>query len=200
MLQRAGTHLPLNLWGWIFVINSFFCGFVFSDDPVVPQSSGTSVAQADPAKLEYFETAVRPLLVKRCYECHSTEKGPDNGSLILDTAEGIVAGGSRGKIISSEDSAMSLLLHTVRYSDVDLQMPPEGKLPDDEIAVLERWLTDGAVLPEYKVAPRPASHEIDYESARQFWSFQPLNSVPVPAAGESDWVKRPLDALSLIHI
>ena len=161
MLQRAGTHLSLNLCGWMFVTNSFFCGIVFSDDPVAIQSSDGSVTQADPTKLEYFETAVRPLLVKRCYECHSTEKGPDNGSLILDTAEGIAAGGSRGKIISSEDSAKSLLLHTIRYSDVDLQMPPEGKLPDDEIAVLERWINDGAVLPEYKVAPRPATHEID---------------------------------------
>ncbi len=200
MLQHAGTRISRNWCGWFFVTSSFFCGFVFSDDRVAIQSSADSVTQVDPAKLEYFETNVRPLLAKRCYECHSTEKGPDNGSLILDTAEGIVAGGSRGKIISSEDSAMSLLLHTVRYSDVDLQMPPEGKLPDDEIAVLERWITDGAVLPEYKVAPRPARHEIDYESARQFWSFQPLNSAPVPAAGESDWVKGPLDAFVLARL
>jgi hypothetical protein len=139
-------------------------------------------------------------LAKRCYECHSTEKGPDNGSLILDTAEGIVSGGSRGPIIFKEDTAKSLLLHTVRYTDVDLQMPPEGKLPDDEIAILERWISDGAVLPEYKVAPRPTAHEIDYESARQFWSFQPLKSSPIPATEKSDWVRRPLDTFILARL
>jgi hypothetical protein len=200
MSQLAGTHFFLNLCGWIFVTSSFCCGIVLSDDGVAIQSSGASLTQADPAKLEYFETVVRPLLAKRCYECHSTAKGPDNGSLILDTAEGIAAGGSRGMITSMNEPAKSLLLHTVRYTDAELQMPPEGKLPDEEIAVFERWINDGAVLPEYKVAPRPASHQIDYESAQKFWSFQSLNSASVPAAGESDWVRRPLDAFILARL
>ena len=200
MSQLAGTHFFLNLCGWIFVTSSFFCGIVLSDDGVAIQSSGASLTQADPAKLEYFETVVRPLLAKRCYECHSTAKGPDNGSLILDTAEGIAAGGSRGMITSMNEPAKSLLLHTVRYTDAELQMPPEGKLPDEEIAVFERWINDGAALPEYKVAPRPATHEIDYESAGKFWSFQPLNSAPIPSVGESDWIHRPLDAFILARL
>ncbi|MFO1002520.1 MAG: PSD1 and planctomycete cytochrome C domain-containing protein [Planctomycetaceae bacterium] len=200
MLQHAGTHVSRNWCGWFLVTSSFFCRIVLSDDPVAIQTSGPGVTQADPAKLEYFETTVRPLLAKRCYECHSTEKGPDNGSLILDTAEGIAVGGSRGLIISREDTARSLLLHTVRYADADLQMPPEGKLPDAEIAVLERWINDGAVLPEYKIAPRPTMHEIDYEAARQFWSFQPLKSSSVPAVERNTWVRRLLDAFILARL
>ena len=181
--NRTRTLLP------IFVAISFYVQIAKADEQKKTPSS-----QAPSSSVEFFESQVRPLLAKRCYECHSSEKGPDNGKLILETIEGIAAGGSRGAMVSTDDPAKNLLLHTVQYADVDLQMPPEGKLPDEEIAVLERWVKEGAALPEYKVAPRPTAHAIDYESAKTFWSFQPLISVPIPPAANRAWVRRPLDA------
>jgi hypothetical protein len=157
----------------------------------------TAPAAPTPEHVEFFESQVRPLLAKRCYECHSSAKGSENGGLILETVEGIATGGTRGLMFSKDDPEAGLLLHTVRYADVDLQMPPEGKLPDEEIAILERWARDGAALPEYKIAPRSAAHAIDYESARKFWSFQPLTNVPVPAVDDSHWARGPIDAFVL---
>lgn len=148
--------------------------------------------------VEFFETHVRPLLLKRCCECHSTEKGAENGALILDTAAGIAAGGSRGAILSADEtttSEKSLLLQVIEYSDPDLQMPPEGKLSDDEIAVFRKWLHGGGRLPEYKDEPRPETHRIDMDAGKSFWSFLPLRRVTPPelSAEDQQWVRRPLD-------
>ncbi len=159
-----------------------------------------SPVPAAPEHVEFFESQVRPLLAKRCYECHSSAKGSENGGLVLETVEGIAVGGTRGSMFAKDDPSASLLLQTIRYADVDLQMPPEGKLPDNEIAILEQWVRDGAALPEYKVAPRSAAHAIDYESARKFWSFQPVTSVNVPSTDQSHWVRSPIDAFVLAKL
>ncbi len=187
--------LPVQLPKRTTMLLAIFVAFSFSVQIAkADEQKKTPFSQAPSSSVEFFEAQVRPLLAKRCYECHSSEKGPANGKLILETIAGIAAGGSRGSIVSTDDPAKNLLLHTVQYADVDLQMPPEGKLPDEEIAVLERWVKEGAALPEYKVAPRPTTHAIDYESAKKFWSFQPLTSVPIPPVVNSAWVRKPLDA------
>ena len=161
------------------------------------EADDEQVQQASPEKIEFFESQVRPLLSKRCYECHSAENGADNGGLILETVEGIAAGGSRGAMFFREDPPKSLLLRTVHYSDADLQMPPEGKLPDEEIAILDRWVKDGASLPAYKVLPRPTERGIDYESGRAFWAFQTLAAPDLPNVADAAWIRRPLDRFIL---
>lgn len=201
LFEKATTpmlRLPLPAWSCFrasaqLLVVLQMMPFALADESTVPVAP-------TPEQLEFFESQVRPLLAKRCYECHSSATGSENGGLILETVEGIAVGGTRGSMFSKEDPAASLLLHTVRYADVDLQMPPEGKLPDDEIAILERWVRDGATLPEYKVAPRSAAHAIDYESARKFWSFQPITTVNVPATDHRDWVRGPVDAFVLAKL
>lgn len=147
-------------------------------------------------RVTFFESQVRPLLAKRCYECHSTKTGEENGALIMETAEGIAAGGSRGSMFSKESPSDGLLFRVLDYKDPDLQMPPDGKLPDDELAVLQRWIRDGAALPEYKSTPRPHTSQIDLVAGRKFWSFQPLPPVDPPGV-HSEWIRRPIDAFVL---
>ena len=60
--------------------------------------AGLSAADApepkmDPAGLEFFEKNIRPILTERCYECHSKEKGVSKGGLIMDSRQGMLAGG-----------------------------------------------------------------------------------------------------------
>ena len=47
-------------------------------------------------KLAYFETHIRPALIKYCHECHSQESGKTKGGLLLDTREGMLQGGDNG--------------------------------------------------------------------------------------------------------
>src|SRR5205823_6470904 len=52
-------------------------------------------AAPDPAGVEFFEKKIRPVLVERCYKCHSAESEKLKGGLHLDTAEGIKRAASR---------------------------------------------------------------------------------------------------------
>jgi len=131
--------------------------------------------------IEYFERSVRPLFQKHCSECHSTATAPENGELDLESLHGIATGGSRGPLTASSPESASLLMLAVNYTDVELQMPPSGKLPAEQIAILKHWIDAGARLPEYSVAPRPATAAIDFAAGRKFWSLQPLQTVQVPA-------------------
>ncbi len=163
---------------------------VFADD-----ESKTQLASATD-RVTFFESQVRPLLAKRCYECHATKTGAENGALVMETVEGIAAGGSRGSMFSKETPPDGLLFRVLDYSDPDLQMPPDGKLPEEELAVLQQWIRDGAALPEYKSTPRPHASQIDLVAGRKFWSFQPLPHVEPPALN-SEWIRRPIDAFVL---
>ena len=167
-----------------------FVSAAIADDDTTTQPAST----AD--RVTFFESQVRPLLAKRCYECHSTKTGAENGALIMETAEGIAAGGSRGSMFSEATPPDGLLFRVLDYNDPDLQMPPDGKLPDEELAVLQRWIRDGATLPEYKSKPRPHTSQIDLVAGRKFWSFQPLPHVDPPNLN-SAWIRRPIDAFVL---
>jgi hypothetical protein len=112
---------------------------------LVAIGSPTALAQPAPrpasdaetaAARDQFERDVRPLLVRRCYQCHSTQAKKQKGELTLDTRDGLLRGGSRGTLFVAGQTDASLLLAAIGYQDDELQMPPSGKLPDEEIAVL----------------------------------------------------------------
>ncbi len=107
--------------------------------------------------MEFFEAKVRPLLIERCYECHSVESGESSGGLRLDSAAASRAGGSLGPAVVPGDVAASKLVRAVEYADKDMQMPPDGKLADDEIAILKHWIEIGAPDPREDTAPKTTS-------------------------------------------
>jgi hypothetical protein len=118
----------------------------------------------------FFEKQIRPLLIKRCYSCHAGTK--NNGGLSLQTRAGWEKGGESGPAIIPSKPDDSLLIDAINYRD--LEMPPKdkgGKLPDEEIALLTKWVQLGA--PD----PRTASIKLGgmpIELAKSWWSFQPL--------------------------
>ena len=121
--------------------------------------------------IEFFEKKIRPLLHKRCYTCHASTAKKLRGGLRLDTRKGLLAGGDSGKVIVPGQPDKSALILAVRYGADSSQMPPAGKLPAAEIALLEAWVKRGAPFP---LSTEPAKKGIDFEAGRKFWSFQPL--------------------------
>ena len=79
-----------------------------------------------------------------------------------------------------------------------LDMPPAGKLPDAEIALLREWVARGAPFPAGPDddAP-PAAKKIDFQAARQHWAFLPLVEQPLPAVKQADWPRRRIDIFLL---
>src|SRR6266446_7197670 len=91
-----------------------------------------SARAADASGVAFLEQNVRPLLVARCYECHSREAKKLRGGLYLDSQAGWQKGGDSGPALVPGDPDKSLLIKAVRYAD-ELQMPPKGKLSAKEI-------------------------------------------------------------------
>jgi hypothetical protein len=105
-------------------------------------------SDADRAKMTFFEKEVRPLLANRCYECHGEKK--QKGGLRADHITHLKAGGDSGPAVVPGEVEKSAIIEAVRYKNSDLEMPPKEKLPDAEIAVLEKWVAMGAPWPEEK--------------------------------------------------
>src|SRR3954471_11044851 len=105
-------------------------------------------SQTSPGDLDFFETRIRPVLVERCYKCHSATSEKLKGGLLLDTREGMLKGGESGKpAIVPGAAEKSLVIEAIRYKNEDLQMPPKQKLSAPQIADFVSWVSSGAPDP-----------------------------------------------------
>src|SRR4051794_23758074 len=137
-------------------------------------AAGPAVAsEPDAAGVEFFEKTIRPILVERCYSCHSGQAKRLRGGLHLDSEQGWLRGGDLGPSVAPGRPEESLLIQAVRHEDELLKMPPKGKLDDGEIASLTRWVAMGAPAPRDDPA-RPAARGSvhDVERGRDFWAFR----------------------------
>jgi len=157
-----------------------------------------TVAAAD---IEYFEKKIRPLLAEHCYRCHSSKAERVRGGLLLDSAASLQKGGDSGPAVRRDKPGDSLLLRAVAYHDESLQMPPRGKLPDKDIALLKEWVSRGAPFP---AAQSPASNMkrsgVNVAEGRKFWSFQPVRERTPPIVRNRTWARRPTDLFLLAEL
>ena len=89
---------------------------------------------------EQFAKKVKPLLESKCFKCHSSRTDELKANLKLESLDDILKGGDSGPAIKPGDAKESLLLRAIRYEIEDVQMPPSGKLEDEEIQVVEAWV------------------------------------------------------------
>ncbi|MCO8120659.1 PSD1 and planctomycete cytochrome C domain-containing protein [Stieleria sp. TO1_6] len=162
--------------------------------PDAADSGGADDTQNEAAQAEFFETQIRPLLVEHCYDCHS---GDDvEASLWLDSRHGWQTGGDSGAAIVAGDVENSILIDAVRYTEnVIPGMPPDSKLSDQQIKLLERWVEMGAFDPrEPESDSASAAIKFDLEGRRQsHWSWQPITSPAVPDVNDASWPRDDLD-------
>jgi len=126
---------------------------------------------------EFFTSKIEPILMQRCFECHSHEKKM-KGGLTLDSRSGWEQGGDSGPAIVVGKPEESLLIKMVRWSDEEHQMPPKEKLPSAEIALLEEWVKRGAPDPRVMVKKRPTESD--------WWSLKPLVAPKMPEIAGMD--------------
>lgn len=146
-----------------------FC-FALVAGLLLAASRSVTAIELSPEDLDFFEKQVRPLLVKRCFECHGGAKS--RGGLSLNIAAGWQKGGESGLAIVPGKPEESLLIAAINYRS--LEMPPAdkgGKLPGDEIAVLTKWVAMGAPDPR---TGGDAIGGMNREEAKSWWAFQPL--------------------------
>ena len=83
------------------------------------------VAAAEVEDSAFFESKIRPILVARCYECHSAAK-KQQGGLRLDTRDGWRTGGDSGPAVVAGDPDKSLLIERILGEEAGAIMPPKN--------------------------------------------------------------------------
>jgi hypothetical protein len=135
------------------------------------------------------EATIHGLLAGRCLECHS---GNDpRGGLDLSSRDGLAKGSDSGFVFDRQSWESSLLLNVIESGD----MPPKGKLTDDEKTALRDWIKSGAVLPETPIDRFKFTSP--YRAGYDWWALQPLlEPNPVPKSNgnlnEQD-IRDPID-------
>jgi hypothetical protein len=158
----------------------------------------TSFSAAD---LEFFEKKVRPLLVEHCYECHSSKSDELEGGLRLDYRDGHLKGGDTGAAIVPGKPGESRLVKAISYSNVDLQMPPETKLPAAKIATLTEWVKRGAPWPKEAIPQVGESKNFDLAKRKaEHWCWQPIQNPKLPELKNLSWTTQPLDSFVLAKL
>lgn len=155
------------------------------------------------AEAEFFESRVRPILVERCYECHSRSANSVKGSLYLDRASDLQKGGDTGPAIVPGNPDSSLLIQAIRRTGV-YEMPPDSRLPAEEVKVLEDWVARGATWPSEDHAPQGVDSrgsQFDLKSrVRSHWAWRPPEWSPIPQVVDREWPNHAVDSRVLASI
>ena len=139
-------------------------------------------AQEGPAD---YARDIAPVLAKRCTSCHGA--GQQMAGLRLDDIGAAVSSG----VILPGKAAASKLVERVSSTKKGFAMPPTGEpLSHSEIALLRRWIDDGA------------KHTVEVGSSGRpsHWAFQPLRRSAVPEVTNHAWVRSPIDAFILARL
>ncbi len=155
-------------------------------------------ANADRDGIRYFETHIRPLLATHCYKCHGPKK--QEGSLRLDTFAGIMKGGDSGTSIVAGKPKQSLLVVAVGYKNEELQMPPDKKLADRDIAKLMRWISIGSPHPDADATNPGATQRLKLAEGRKFWAFQAPAKPKLPPVKDTGWARTEIDYFILAKL
>jgi hypothetical protein len=153
----------------------------------------------DQTAIDFFEKKIRPVLVKHCYSCHSSQAAQQDklqANLHLDTRDGVQRGGDSGPALQLKDPNASLLISALRYDD--LKMPPKQQLPAHVIVDFEKWIEIGAPDPREQTANSPARKTSDSEDGH--WSFQPLKKAKPPQLKRPEWAQTEIDHFVLSRL
>jgi hypothetical protein len=127
-----------------------------------------------------YNLHIRPILSENCFACHGPDANKREAGLRLDVPE------EAFKALESSSGIFALVpkspLESHAYirlisTDETEQMPPPGsnlKLTDREIALIEKWIKQGAVYQPH-------------------WAFIPPRKDALPNIKDKNWPKNPID-------
>lgn len=95
-----------------------------------------------------FKAHVKPILETKCVMCHNRKTLP--GRMSLENRERAFALGATGIPIWPGHPEHSLILTNIKSAHANVNaMPPVGeRITKDELAVLTKWIKDGATWPD----------------------------------------------------
>jgi formylglycine-generating enzyme required for sulfatase activity len=133
-----------------------------------------------------FKKEIQPILESSCVGCHREKKA--DGDLRLDSLAGALAGGSSGPALVPGKPDKSLLYALANVpTDDDRLMPPApqgGPLKKAQLALLERWIAEGAEWPKDLLLKPRARKDPSAESHDNFALIERIHASIVKRAEE----------------
>ncbi|MPY86922.1 MAG: hypothetical protein GEU99_03275 [Luteitalea sp.] len=111
----------------------------------ISATGGSAVQIVDLDSAVIFKDLVEPVLQRRCVTCHGESK--QQGSLRLDSAEGIGHGGESGRLVVAGKPDQSEIVRRTTLPLYDKErMPPDGEEPllVAETEIIRWWIAEGA--------------------------------------------------------
>lgn len=146
---------------------------------------------------EFFRQKILPVLVSKCFGCHSQQAEEIEGGLRLDSRDAMRQGGDSGPAIVPGNLSQSLLLAAI--TSKENQMPPNEPLSAEVIEDFRKWIASGAVDTR-EAASELAYSEPDYSEERKYWAFQPVQSPAIPHVNNLEWCLTPIDHFVLSRL
>ncbi len=132
-----------------------------------------------------FNHDILPILSNNCFACHGPDHATRKAGLSLHEPEGAFGELESGSVpLVPHDRAASALFDRITADDPDHRMPPpefDKTLSSDEIALLARWIDEGAPWEGH-------------------WSFIPPKRPALPEVAHADWPRNDIDRFILARL
>jgi mono/diheme cytochrome c family protein len=166
---------PIVLAMWAVVASAVHAAQQPASVPTAPPS-----AEQTPD----FAADVQPILKASCFACHSGER--PMAQLRLDVRSMAMKGGASGPIIVPGKRKDSPLMHRVLGTEGTRMPFGQPALSPEKIAVLSRWIDQGALWPEALANEQDAT-------IKQHWAYVKPVMPPPPAVRDGAWIRTPID-------
>lgn len=164
-------------------------------------ATSVSADELTQEQLAFFETKIRPVLIRECFGCHSNKSGNVRGGLRLDTKELMLIGGGSGPAVVPGNLEESWLYNAITHQDY--VMPPKRKLPQNVIDDFKKWILMGAPDPRVNEIARVNS-KITPEDIQQakdsFWAYQRPTKGRPPIVEDRAWSRTDVDRYILAKL
>ncbi|MDA8745866.1 PSD1 and planctomycete cytochrome C domain-containing protein [Rubripirellula amarantea] len=127
-----------------------------------------------------FNEQIRPIFTRHCTACHGGVKAAGDVSFV--NAEAVLP--PDGWVVEPGDPDASIMIERIESDDPDVMMPPPdhgSKLDASEIALLRRWIEQGAQW-------------------RGHWAYETPQDPEVPSNNDAQWAKQSLDHFVLARL
>jgi hypothetical protein len=154
-----------------FLPSVLFFGFLMSSALAASDQIASSKEKAG------LQKEVLGLFQARCIKCHGPQKA--KAELNLSSGDTIARGSNNGPVIHPGKLADSVLWQMVQEG----KMPPKSPLPENERAIIRRWIEQGA----------PGLPQVKADTASSHWAFRSLTRVAHPAVQHPEHARTAID-------
>lgn len=151
-----------------------------------------------PRQIEFFESKIRPVLIERCYSCHSSQSKPLAAGLRLDATRN-----ERGMTIPNlEDRSEQLRwIGALKRHNEDENYFGGRRISESQMEDFASWIRMGTPIPRSDVpSSAPDLSKQHTSRSTNHWAFRIPTSPSLPKIKETTWPQTPVDFFILSQL